>query len=412
MKSIKRLAWSGMVFVGIVAVAWAPPFLTLQGGFTQELWGTASGFMGGIASAPDGDVWVTLCAGGDGSLLRFDAQSTVTVSGTLVHPLVATVSSNVGCGLTNHPNGSLYSNTLAGVTRQNGSTGAPAGGPYGPAGNALGIAVHPFTNELVYPGNHNGPLFAVDPGFTTSRILSTATVGSFVDGIFFDPTARFLLMATRSGGFRVTIIDASNGNCVQDVPLPSEPDGIAFHAASPKFVVTNNTDGTMSRLDFPGDDFTQPAAVSLFAGGGFRGDLSQVGPDGCLYLTQAGTRFDDGSTSRANSVVRVCGGFSPAPGVSPISLGPLSAVSEVGTAHTLTAHIEVDAIPQPGILVTFSVLSGPHGGVSGTDTTNVNGDAVLVYTGSTVGLDTLQASFVDGNGVANFSNAVIKGWSP
>jgi uncharacterized repeat protein (TIGR01451 family) len=93
--------------------------------------------------------------------------------------------------------------------------------------------------------------------------------------------------------------------------MTSEPDGIAFHASPPRFVVTNNNNGTMTRFDFPADDFTQVPAQSVFASGGFRGDLSQVGADGCLYLTQEGTRYDDGTVTAENSLVQICGGFAP-----------------------------------------------------------------------------------------------------
>jgi hypothetical protein len=93
-----------------------------------------------------------------------------------------------------------------------------------------------------------------------------------------------------------------------------DPDGIAFKATAPKFVVSNNGDGTITRYDFPGDDYTQTPTQSLLAAGGFRGDLSQVGPDGCLYVTQAGTRFDDGTVGSTNSLVRICSGFAPPPG--------------------------------------------------------------------------------------------------
>ena len=51
--------------------------------------------------------------------------------------------------------------------------------------------------------------------------------------------------------------------------------------------------------------------LSLFASGGFRGDLSQVGADGCLYLTQDGTRYDDGTVTNEDSLVQICGGFAP-----------------------------------------------------------------------------------------------------
>jgi hypothetical protein len=315
MKLSKRILLGIAALTAMVITVWALPFLFMQAGFTQEVWAPSPEFMGGVAFAPDDDVWVTNCSFFNGTLRRFDAQSTVVVNGTVIHPQILNQASSVGCGITNHPDGFLYSNTSLGVTRQNANTGLPAGGPFGPGGNALGIAPHPLTLELAYVGS-GGEIFAVDPAFTTSRTLSTAVQGSFVDGIFFDPSGAFLFTATRTGGFRVSIIDASNGNLVQHVPLASEPDGIAFHATAPKFVVTNNTDGTMSRLDFPGDDFTQPPVVTLFANGGFRGDLSQVGSDGCLYLTQNGTRYDNGTVTFENSVVRVCGGFDPPPGVS------------------------------------------------------------------------------------------------
>ncbi|HEX8091506.1 MAG TPA: HYR domain-containing protein, partial [Blastocatellia bacterium] len=63
------------------------------------------------------------------------------------------------------------------------------------------------------------------------------------------------------------------------------------------------------------DDFTQAPSQSVFASGGFRGDLTQVGPDGCLYVTQNGTRYNDGTVTNENSLVRICGGFAPPPGV-------------------------------------------------------------------------------------------------
>jgi hypothetical protein len=55
----------------------------------------------------------------------------------------------------------------------------------------------------------------------------------------------------------------------------------------------------------------------VIASGAFRGDISQVGPDGCLYVPMEGTRYANGAisdvlnTGSDNSVVRICGGFSP-----------------------------------------------------------------------------------------------------
>jgi hypothetical protein len=123
--------------------------------------------------------------------------------------------------------------------------------------------------------------------------------------------------------------------------MTSEPDGIAFHAATPKFVVTSNTDGTMTRFDFPGDDFTQVPTQSVLASGGFRGDLSQVGSDGCLYLTQDGTNFDDTSSSGEDSVVRICPGFLPP--VGPCSFTPRGDCRAADKSKLLVKNNATDA---------------------------------------------------------------------
>jgi uncharacterized repeat protein (TIGR01451 family) len=215
--------------------------------------------------------------------------------------------------MTNHPNGAIYTNQGGGVVKLDANTGAHLAGPFGPGGNALGISVDPQTGNLVYVGS-GGTIFFVDPGFTTSGTFSNVTNGNFVDGIAFDPTGNFLFLANRSPSFRLTIVNRS-GALVQHVPMTSEPDGISFHATTPKFVITNNLDGTITRFDFPNDDYTQPPVQSLFASGGFRGDLSQVGADGCVYITQDGTRYNNGVVTGQNSLVRICGGFAPPPGV-------------------------------------------------------------------------------------------------
>src|SRR5439155_13746618 len=103
---------------------------------------------------------------------------------------------------------------------------------------------------------------------------------------------------------------------VRNIPLASIPSGIAFHSAPSAFAVTNNTDGTMTRLDFPSNDYSQAPLQSVFADGGFPGNLMHVGPDAALYVTQAGTRFDDGTITTDSSIARIAGGFAIPPGVS------------------------------------------------------------------------------------------------
>lgn len=88
-------------------------------------------------------------------------------------------------------------------------------------------------------------------------------------------------------------------------------------------------------------------------------------------------------------------------------LTPPHAVNLVGTTHTVTAAAtSVSGSPVPGATVTFTVVSGPNIGATGTATTDVNGIATFTYTGSGgPGTDTIEAS------IGNLdSNSVTKLW--
>ena len=184
----------------------------------------------------------------------------------------------------------------------------------------------------------DGTLYRVNESLTVASTFSTVTTGNFVDGVAWSQDGNFVFLSNRTPSTRLTILDR-NGNLVQHVPMTSEPDGIAFHASTPKFVVTNNTNGTMTRFDFPGDDYTLVPVQSVFASGGFRGDLSQVGADSCLYLTQDGTRYDDGTVTSENSLVQICGGFAPPIPTADLSItktGPATAQSGGTITYTLS----------------------------------------------------------------------------
>jgi hypothetical protein len=123
-------------------------FTFLEAGFTQEITGVTSHFMGGVAFAPDSDPWVNDCAFVGSELHRFDLQGIAPdVFGTKLHP-ESIVPSNAGCGMTNHPDGFIYSNTGQGVVQIDPSTGAPTGIVVGPRGNVLGITPDPQTAGL------------------------------------------------------------------------------------------------------------------------------------------------------------------------------------------------------------------------------------------------------------------------
>jgi hypothetical protein len=100
-----------------------------------------------------------------------------------------------------------------------------------------------------------------------------------------------------------------------------------------------------------------------------------------------------------------------------IVLTPPSDENEVGEAHTVTATLtDLLTNPQPGILVTFSVISGPNAGTTGTCnpadcTTDANGEVSFTYTGDGgVGTDEIQACFNDIAGNLIESQNVTKDW--
>lgn len=94
-----------------------------------------------------------------------------------------------------------------------------------------------------------------------------------------------------------------------------------------------------------------------------------------------------------------------------ILLSPDSAVNELNTQHTVTAKVQDDnGEPVEGKEVTFMIVSGPHAGLTDTDTTDANGEATFTYTGTTAGTDTIEASFVDSQSQTQTSNQVTKTW--
>ena len=95
---------------------------------------------------------------------------------------------------------------------------------------------------------------------------------------------------------------------------------------------------------------------------------------------------------------------------SDIDLAPLSATNPIGSSHELTATVSNESGPIVGTTVTFSVIDGPHSGVTGTDVTDAAGTATFSYLGTTTGTDTIKATFVDGEERTQTSNLVTKTW--
>ena len=81
--------------------------------------------------------------------------------------------------------------------------------------------------------------------------------------------------------------------------------------------------------------------------------------------------------------------------VAGISLTPETATNEIGSDHTVTAHItDLFGDPSPDVAVTFKVTDGPNTLNGDADTTDANGEATFTYTGDGgAGTDTIQACF-------------------
>ena len=95
-----------------------------------------------------------------------------------------------------------------------------------------------------------------------------------------------------------------------------------------------------------------------------------------------------------------------------INLDPSSASNLLGTDHTLTATVTTTgAEPAEGVVVDFAVISGPTTGATGSDTTDVFGEANFTYTGASPGIDTIEACINNHQG-GHVCAQAIKEWTP
>lgn len=96
-----------------------------------------------------------------------------------------------------------------------------------------------------------------------------------------------------------------------------------------------------------------------------------------------------------------------------IKLDPVDATNTMGTPHTDTATVvNHDGTPASGVMVTFTIASGPDAGQTATAVTDASGHATFTFTDTTApGTDTVLASFVDSSGTVENSNQALKHWT-
>lgn len=106
-----------------------------------------------------------------------------------------------------------------------------------------------------------------------------------------------------------------------------------------------------------------------------------------------------------------------------IELSPATATNPAGTSHTVTAHVEdSEGVVQTGVLVSFSVTSGPNAGqvsdpntgectANNDCTTDANGDVSWTYTSNgQAGTDSIGACFINDSGQETCAPEVEKIW--
>jgi len=390
-------------------------FASLTSPYTQELYGVtaspvvidgADGFVGGVAFAPDGDVWGAECLGSQ--YHRFDRQGKMpdghggTVRQESVVDVTTYAPAPVGCGLVNHPEpyqgiNTVWANTLTGLWPLEADTGLPIlGGPINSssvnAGNGRGIDVDPIvqpTNHIVYAGADCDPSLRASVActlwdynmtagdtFAFARFHRAATES--IESVYFSPDGSSVFVSyrdTEAGTQGLAVIGRraallTNRNTIDDtqvlgrIAMSAMPQGLAFRAAS-DFAVTLNEDGTMTRLAFPAANFSGVPAQSTFASGGFLGGLLRVGADGCIYAPQgrmvggsSGVRYGDDAVAPTDSIVRICGGFVPSIGVANASWSPEPG-SLSGAAFGDWDRDGVRDPGEPGVSGVTISLSGP-----------------------------------------------------
>jgi hypothetical protein len=319
---------AGALCVPGTAAATTHPFVFLASGYTQALYGTGLETTGvGVTFASNGD---PITSGPGGPLIRYSATSTTTVHESVVHTATKHTNAALGLGLATGTNGALYTVGVSGVLKVDPGTAATIAGPgatEGVGGNERSIATDPESGNLVFADGKDGNLSSVTADLasvsTFSDSLETGINSEPGDGVAWDPSGAYFFQAQPLFN-EITVFNRS-GNVVQRIEQAagSGADGLAFHEPPEAFLVSNNNDGSITRYDFEGGDYTKAPKQSVFASGGFRGDQDGVGPDGCLYVDTDETRYADG-TPGGPGLVRICGGFLPAINITPPTVTKLS----------------------------------------------------------------------------------------
>ena len=94
-----------------------------------------------------------------------------------------------------------------------------------------------------------------------------------------------------------------------------------------------------------------------------------------------------------------------------ITLSPANQTQGLGSTAIVTSTVlDAGGSPLPNVGVDFKVLTGPNAGVTGTVTTDANGNAAFTYKGTSLGKDAVQATVTNASGGSFSSNTGTVSW--
>jgi Bacterial Ig-like domain (group 1)/Thrombospondin type 3 repeat len=332
--------------------------------------------------------------------------------------------------------------------------GTGAGTVVGPmaAGVVPSLAVDPTTG-IMYAGQGGGSpnLYTVDPTTGAATLVGNTGLGvAAIGGLDFrsDGTLFAAVNIVGDGGTgseHLATIDKGTGTATVIGPFGTCSDlscsiegmeAIAFDSAGTLWgaVSTRGTTGTpgLYTIDASSGEATFVAAIQDVAGTAPSGGVVslQFGCDGTLFGGTARAVFPATDGGRLITIDPLTGLFSFAGQVNAtsgsslaalafqdpcvsrrITLRPGFARNLTGSPHTVTATVlDADGNPQSGVAVQFKVTGGPNQGLTGTATTDANGEASVTYTSTVPGIDEGVAEFTDDQGQKHTSNLVRKQW--
>jgi hypothetical protein len=223
-----------------------------------------------------------------------------------------------------------------------------------------------------------------------------------------------------SGGTLINLADDTLSS--SDAAADTYPNGLQSYIDLPAIVSQTDAVGDLTVMTNPVDPawYIDMTGINVYQQGGPAHAYAFYG-DGLIIYN--GLDIDDADTYEEPSNLNgdhaiqmvwwreLCGqDLGPGQSVSGLTLTPADATNPVGTTHTVTATVK-DSInnPVPDVLVTFEIISGPSASMTGTATTDANGEATFSWSSSSDGVDTIQASIPTDTG-APITTTATKTW--